>query len=161
MISDERKKAADAARTELQQQMDAAAQKEADERKAADLKAKGEYEALETDLKAKLQSAQDEAKQAKAELKRYQEAIEAALKPVSEAVPEKVMKLYPGEEDDPLSKWEFIHRDATQDLIKDLSGEERKPDNGNGRGPNNGGNQGVGTTDAQEMALARGRRTSF
>lgn len=161
MISEERKKAADAAKTELQQQIDAARQKDEDERTAADLKAKGEYEALEADLKSKLQAAQDDAKQARAELKRYQEAIDAALKPVSEKVPEKVMKLYPGAEDDPLAKWEFIHRDATQDLIKDLAGEEQKPNNGNGRGPGGDRTGGTGPTVEQELALARQRRTSF
>lgn len=162
MISDERKKAADTAKADLQAQIDAAATKDADERKAADLKAKGEYEALEADLRTKLTKAEDEAKAAKADLKRYHEAIEAALKPVSETVPEKVMKLYPGQEDDPLGKWEFIHREATQDLIKDLTSTEAPPNNGNGRGPGGNGNgTPPGVTKETELAGMRQRVTSF
>lgn len=162
LLSEERKKAADAARQDLQKKIDdARAQEEAD-RKQAEEEAKGNFEQVKADLKAQAQTAKDEAEQAKGTLKRYQDAINAAYEPAAKAVPEKIMKMYQGKDDDVLAKWEFIHHPATQELIKDLQGETGiGSGGGNGRGPVGNTGSGQKHTFETELAAQRARSRSF
>lgn len=159
MISDERKKAEDKAKSEFEQKqrdLQAQADQEAREREA---KAKGDYETLEADLKAQLAKAKDEAKGLRDQLTRYQEAIATAIEPAQKNIPEEVMGLYSGPEDDPLTRWEFLHKPATQELVKKLQG-DGTPGPGNERGPQTSTTPGQ-LTEAQELAIQRQRRSSF
>jgi len=155
LLSAERKAAADKARADAKADADAAAERERKAKEEADLKAKGEFEKVETQLKADLETAQTEATSLKAENDQYRAAMAEGIEAGWQALPEAVRKL--GEkqhaEDDVLGRFRFLHDPDTAALVKQLS-EKADAKRGNGHDPKPSGTRGTVSSDEARAAQA-------
>lgn len=99
LIGDARKDAARVAADKAKADREAADETARKERETNDLKAKGEFEKVETTLKADLQAARDEATALKGRKDQLEAAIDAVLKADWDALDDDVKEYYPGDED--------------------------------------------------------------
>lgn len=152
IVADERKKAADAARADMQKKLDDEKERADKEARDAALKAQGDFETLENQLKAERADFETRATTAEARLKEVEEAMNTGLEASWSKLPESVTKLYQGAQDDVLAKWKWLNNADVQALVTQLGGNgQRRP----GNTPNPpGGNTGVASIDDEVKALA-------
>lgn len=152
IVADERKKAADAARADMQKKLDDEKERADKEARDAALKAQGDFETLENQLKAERADFETRATTAEARVKDLEDAINSGLDTAWSKLPESITKLFKGDQGDALARWKWLNDADVQALVTQLNGNgQRRP----GNTPNPpGGNTGVASIDDEVKALA-------
>lgn len=151
-----RREGQDAGKAEAEQARKDAEEQARKDREAADLKAKGEFEALEQTLRADLASATGERDQFKAQAARLTAAIDAVLTEEWTALGDDVREYYPGADDDPLAKLEWLPKGRA--LLAKLHPEKPAPGNRPDRRPNGAPGEISLDTTVEEFRRMRGMR---
>jgi len=132
LVAKEKREAKAAAKAEA----DAAATAAEEERRATaaaeEAKKRGDFEAVENQLKADVETAKSEAKRLKAENDTLREAMKTGIEARWKDVPEKIAKLYKGDEADVIGRWNFLNDPDVAELVKDLSGSTAKRETDSG-----------------------------
>lgn len=152
IAADLRKSIAD----DLKAQQDTKAEDERKAREADEAKKRGEFETVETQLKTDLEAAKADAMRLTGENDRLKAAMASGVDVRWKEMPERVQKLYKGEAEDVLARWEYLHDDDVQALVKDLTD---KTAVARGNGPDPQGN-GVARPDDSAAKQANQRRYS-
>jgi hypothetical protein len=144
---------------DLKAEQDRKAEDDRKKRDADDLKAKGQFEQVETTLRTDLKTAQDEATVLKAENDQLRAAMKTGVEaqwkdlPAALQIAGKFLA-----EDDVLGRWTYLNDADVQKQIKDA--QKGDPATGNGRNPKGGANDGKPDVSkiTEELRALRGLR---